>query len=62
MSATELLQKIEELPGNERLWLLEKLSELEDTDIPESLRQSMAEAARGELIELDDALRELDHS
>ncbi len=60
MSATELLQKIEQLPTKERQWLLQKLSELDDPDIPESLRQSMAEAARGELIELDDALRELD--
>jgi hypothetical protein len=32
------------LPQEERLWLLEKLSELGDPDIPESLRQSMAEA------------------
>ena len=60
MSATELLQKIEALPHKERLWLLEKLSELDDPEIPKSLRQSMAEAARGELIELDDALKELD--
>ncbi len=60
MSATDLLQKIDALPQEERLWLLEKLSELDDPDVPESLRQSMAEAARGELIELDDALQELD--
>ncbi len=60
MSATELLQKIEELPETERRWLLGKLSELGDADLPESLRQSLAEAARGEFIELDDALQELD--
>jgi len=60
MSATELLQKIEALPETERRWLLGKLSELDD--LPESLRQSLAEAARGEFIELDDALQELDRS
>jgi len=60
MSAAEILQKIDELPEEERRWLLGKLSEFDD--IPESLRQSLAEAARGELIELDDALQELDRS
>ena len=60
MSATELLNQIEALPKQQRLWLWEKLSELTEADIPESLRQRMAEAERGELIELDDALRELD--
>jgi hypothetical protein len=58
MSASEILQKIDELPTKERQWLLQKLSETEN--IPESLRQSLAEAARGELIDLDDALQELD--
>jgi hypothetical protein len=60
MSASEILQKIDELPTEERDWLLQKLSETEN--IPESLRQSLAEAARGELIDLDDALQELDRA
>jgi len=60
MSATELLHQIESLPKQERLWLWEKLSQLTEPDIPESLRQSVAEAERGELIDLDEALRELD--
>jgi hypothetical protein len=58
MSAAEILQKIEELPEEQRRWLFNKLSEFDD--IPESLRQSLAEAARGEFIDFDDALRELD--
>ncbi|MFN2509008.1 MAG: hypothetical protein ABR589_09570 [Chthoniobacterales bacterium] len=58
MSAAEILQQIDELPEEERRWLLEKLSQ--SNGIPESLRQSLAEAARGELIELDDALQELE--
>jgi len=60
VSAAEILQKIDELPTEERDWLLRKLSEIEN--IPESLRQSLGEAARGELIDLDDALQELDRA
>lgn len=60
MSASEILQKIDELPTEERDWLLQKLSETEN--IPESLRHSLSEAARGELIDLDDALQELDRA
>jgi hypothetical protein len=60
MSATELLHQIESLPKQERLWLWEKLSQITEADIAESLRQSIAEAERGELIDLDEALRELD--
>lgn len=60
MSANELLHEIEALPKDEQIWLWEKLSQLTEADIPESLRKSIAEADRGELIDLDDALRELD--
>lgn len=60
MSATEILQKIEELPDQERRELFQKLSEFDD--MPESLRRSLAEAARGDLIPLDDALQELDRA
>ena len=60
MSASDLLHEIEALPKHEQLWLSEKLSELTEAEIPESLRKSIAEADRGELIDLDDALRELD--
>jgi predicted transcriptional regulator len=58
MSPDEILQKISELPHEERAWLLQKVSEMES--IPASLRQSLAEAARGELLDLDEALYELD--
>lgn len=60
MSTRELLHEIETLPKPDQLWLLEKLSQLTEGEIPASLRQSMAEAERGELIDLDDALQELD--
>jgi hypothetical protein len=48
MSANELLHEIEVLPKEERLWLWKKLSELREADIPESLRQSMAEAEQAD--------------
>jgi len=60
MSANEILQKIEELPDEERRQLFQKLSELDE--VPQSLGQSFAEVARGELIDLDDALQELDRA
>ena len=60
MSVAELLHEIEALPSEERLRLMEKLVQLTEADLPESLRQSMAEAGRGELIEMDEALQELD--
>ncbi|HZE57452.1 MAG TPA: hypothetical protein VE031_06325 [Chthoniobacterales bacterium] len=54
------MEKIEQLPDQERRELFQKLSEFDD--MPESLRQSLAEAARGEFIPLDDALQELDRA
>ena len=60
MSTTELLHQIEALPKPEQIWLLEQLSALTTADVPESFHQGMAEAARGELIELDESLKELD--
>lgn len=60
MSTHDLLHEIETLPKPDQLWLLEKLSEMTEAEIPESFRRSMAEAERGELIELDEALRELE--
>lgn len=60
MSVSELLHEIEALPAAERLQLVEKLVQLTEADVPESFRQSMSEASRGELIDLDDALTELD--
>jgi hypothetical protein len=61
MSVTEIMQEIEALPTQERLRLVEKLVQLTEADVPESLRESMAQAARGEFIEMDDALKELDN-
>jgi hypothetical protein len=60
MSVTEIMHEIEALPTEVRLRLVEKLVQLTEADVPESLRESMAQAARGEFIEMDEALKELD--
>jgi len=49
MSVAEILHQIEALPTEERLHLVEKLVQLTEAEVPESLRQSMAEAERMEL-------------
>ena len=60
MSVAEILQEIKALPSEERIRLVEKLVQLTEADVPESLRQSMAEASRGELIDFDEVLRDLE--
>ena len=46
MSATQLLQQIESLPKDERVWLFERLCEIEEKDIPESFRQGDRKSTR----------------
>jgi hypothetical protein len=60
MSVTEILHQIEALPAKERWQVLEHTRHLLEPEIPESFAQGMVEIARGEVIELDDVLRELD--
>jgi hypothetical protein len=49
MGVVELLREIEALTSEERLRLVEKLVQLTEADIPESLRQSMAEGPAGRI-------------
>jgi len=60
MSVAQILQEIETLPPKERRKLFSKLSELNAPDVPESFRLGMAEAARGELLDFDESVRDLD--
>ena len=60
MSTSELWHAIEALPKPEQVLLLERLSALTSSEVPESFRQAMAEAERGELIDLEESLKELD--
>jgi len=59
VSITEILHQIEALPPKDRWQVLEHTRHLLEADIPESFAQGMAEIARGDVIELDEALKEL---
>ncbi len=60
MSVSEILREIQALPAEERVSLVEKLVQLSEADIPPAFREGMAEAARGDFIELEDVLKEFD--
>ena len=60
MSVAEILHQIEALPSKDRWEVLEHTRHLLEAEIPESFTQGMAEIARGDVIELDEALKALD--
>jgi hypothetical protein len=60
MSVQEILREIEALPSEERQKVLEEVRRMVEPEIPESFKEGMAEIKRGEVIDLDDALQELD--
>ncbi len=59
MSVTEIMHQIEALPSKERWEILEQTRHLLETDIPAEIREGMAAIARGEVVDLDDAMPEL---
>ncbi len=61
MGVVEILHEIDTLPTEERWKVLEHTRHLVEPEIPESFKQAMAEIKRGEVIDLDEALKELDH-
>ncbi len=60
MSVAEILHQIEALPSKDRWEVLEHTRHLLEAEIPESFAQGMEEMARGDVIELDEALKALD--
>ena len=60
MGVSEILDEIKSLPTEQRWQILERTREMLGGEIPESFKRGMDEIARGEVIELDDALNELD--
>jgi PHD/YefM family antitoxin component YafN of YafNO toxin-antitoxin module len=62
VSVAEILHQIEALPPKDRWEVLEHTRHLLEAEIPESFAQGMAEIARGDVIELDEALKALDAS
>jgi len=60
MGVTEILHQIDNLPSEQRWQVLEHVRHLVEPEIPESFKQAMEEIKRGEVIDLDEALKELD--
>jgi hypothetical protein len=60
MGVAEIIYEIETLPAEERWKVLEHTRQLLEGEIPESFKLAMAEIKRGEVIELDESLKELD--
>ncbi|MDD5262678.1 MAG: hypothetical protein PHD76_12610 [Methylacidiphilales bacterium] len=62
MGVTEILHEIDSLPAETRWQVLEHTRHLLEPEIPESFKRAMAEIQRGEVIDLDETLKELDHT
>jgi hypothetical protein len=60
MGVSQILDEIKSLPPEQRWEILERTREMLGPEIPESFKQGMREIARGEVIEFDEALEELD--
>jgi hypothetical protein len=57
VGVAKILHQIEVLPPKGRWEVLEHTRHLLEAEIPESLAQGMAEIARGDVLELDEALK-----
>ena len=62
MGVSEILSEIKSLSSEQRWQIIERTREMLGPEIPESFKQAMGEIARGEVVELDDALNELEPS
>ena len=60
MGVSQILDEIKSLPPEQRWEILERTREMLGPEIPASFKQGMGEIARGEVIELDEALEGLD--
>ena len=58
MSAQEIIEQIKVLPASERAHVVKYVVENDDSWIPESFKQGMADAEAGRLVDLDTALNE----
>jgi hypothetical protein len=59
MGVSEILEEIKSLPTEQRWQVLERTRDMLGSEIPETFKQGMREIARGEVIDLDEALQEL---
>ncbi|MDQ3120488.1 MAG: hypothetical protein M3Q89_13145 [Verrucomicrobiota bacterium] len=58
MSATELIEQFKALPASERAEVAKFVVENDDSWLPQSFREGMADAEAGDLVDLDTALNE----
>ena len=58
VSAQEIIEQIKALPPSERAQVAKFVVENDDSWIPESFQQGMADAKAGRLVDLDTALNE----
>ena len=58
----DILREIDALPNEQRLSVLEGVRRLVEPEIPVSFKEGMEQIKRGEGIDLDDALQELDEA
>ena len=56
MSATEVIEQFQALPASERAQVAKFVVENDDSWIPESFKQGMADAEAGGFVDLDTAL------
>ena len=56
MSAAEIIKHFKKLPPNERAQVAKFVVENDDSWIPESFREGMADAEAGHFVDLDTAL------
>jgi len=60
MGVSKILDEIKSLPAEQRWEILQRTREMLGPEIPEGFKQGMEEIARGEVIELDEALQDLE--
>ena len=58
VSAQEIIEQIKALPATERAQVAKFVVENDDSWIPESFKQDMADAEAGRVVDLDTALNE----
>jgi hypothetical protein len=58
VSATEIIEQFKALPAKERAEVARFIVENDDSWIPESFKQGIADAEAGRLVDLDTALNE----
>ena len=60
MGVAEILEEIKSLPPEQRWQVLERTRDMLGVEIPDTFKQGMREIASGQVIDLDEALQELD--